>query len=190
MRGSIRKRGESYYIIYRHNGKQVWKKAGESKKEAEQQLVETMSQINKGIYRELKASTFKEFGEAWLRRHKAHLKKSSYLTYKLIVEKHLFPFFGEYELKDIDSELIQEWISQKLEEGLKPSSVHKYFVPLREMLFHAVKWGYLYRNPAEGVSKPKLERKEIDYLTPEEIGKLLEAAQDRLRDYALLLPCA
>lgn len=187
MRGSIRKRGESYYIIYRHSGKQMWKKAGESKKEAERQLTETISKINKGTYKELKAATFKEFGKAWLRRHKAHLKESSYLTYQMIVEKHLFPFFGEYELKDVDSELIQEWISQKLEEGLKPSAVHKYFVPLREMLFHAVKWGYLYRNPAEGVTKPKLEKKEIDYLTPEEIGKLLEAAQDRPRDYTLLL---
>lgn len=47
------------------------------------------------------------------------------------------------------------------------------------MLKHAVKWVYLTRNPAQDIECPRIERKEMDFLTPEEIRLFLNAVDPR-----------
>ncbi len=42
------------------------------------------------------------------------------------------------------------------------------------MFKHAVRWGYLRESPALYVEKPRADRKEMDFLVPEEIRSLLE----------------
>jgi integrase len=39
---------------------------------------------------------------------------------------------------------------------------------------HAVRWGYLRANPAEHVENPRVEREEMDILTPDEIRLFLD----------------
>jgi len=41
------------------------------------------------------------------------------------------------------------------------------------MLNHAIDWGYLRENPANKVRNPRVPRKEMDFLTTEEIGVFL-----------------
>jgi integrase len=62
--------------------------------------------------------------------------------------------------------------------GRSPKTVANALVPLREMLGHAVEWGYLTANPAAGVRRPRTERRhdEMHVLSPDEIGRLLDAA--------------
>jgi len=43
----------------------------------------------------------------------------------------------------------------------------------------AVQWGYISTNPAAYVKKPRVEKAEVEYLEPEEIKRLIEAADER-----------
>jgi integrase len=60
----------------------------------------------------------------------------------------------------------------------QPASVRKMMEVLRAALKQAVANGLLQRNPCDGVTLPKAEQKEIEFLTPEEQDALLKALPD------------
>ena len=78
----------------------------------------------------------------------------------------------------ISPEMVQGYISRKKAEGrLSPKTINNTLVPLKEMFKHAVRWGYLRENLALYVGKPRVERREMDFLTPEEVRLMLEHAR-------------
>jgi integrase len=58
---------------------------------------------------------------------------------------------------------------------------------VKEIFKHAVQWGYLDANPAQYVERPRVEIEEMEILTPPEIRRLLDAAEEPVRT---LLLCA
>ena len=100
----------------------------------------------------------------------ALVKPSTLDHYQRIVRVHLIPYFGGALLKDITPDQVQGFVSEKLAEGkLTPKTINNSLVPLKAMFKHAVRWGYLRESPALYVEKPRVDRKEMDFLTPEEI---------------------
>src|SRR5512133_541250 len=71
--------------------------------------------------------------------------------------------------------------------GNAPGTISNALTPFREMLGHAVEWGYLSANPAVGVKRPRVPRQEMHALAPDEVGRMLEAADEEWRT---LLLCA
>jgi integrase len=71
--------------------------------------------------------------------------------------------------------------------GRSPKTIANALVPLREMLGHAVEWGYIAANPAVAVKRPRPEHREMHFLTAPEVGKLLAAAGE---EWGTLLLCA
>src|SRR5207248_3656399 len=73
--------------------------------------------------------------------------------------------------------------------GHSPKTIANALVPLREMLGHAVEWGYLSTNPAAGVRRPRVESRhdELRFLEADEVRRLLDAAPAEART---LLLCA
>ncbi|MEE8575094.1 MAG: site-specific integrase [Thermodesulfobacteriota bacterium] len=175
MKGSVVKKGRAWYCVYRIGGKQKWKKGGETKRQAEKVLTEIVSDINQGVYKELKEIGFEDFSKFWLDSYaKVKCKASTIRSYEDIINKHLNTYFENIPLINISPATIQKYVSLKLSEGLSPKSVNNHLVPLKEMFKHAVIWGYLKESPALYVEKPRIERKEMDYLTPEELRLFLD----------------
>jgi integrase len=96
----------------------------------------------------------------------------------MIIRVHLIPHFESMHLKDITTAMIQRYIAKKLE-TLSPKSVVNHLVPLKEMLKHATRWGYLKHNPADYAEKPRVEREEMEFLTPEEIRAFLQEVRPK-----------
>ena len=73
--------------------------------------------------------------------------------------------------------------------GHSPKTIGNALVPLREMLGHAVEWGYLSANPAERVRRPPVERNHDDMqvLDAEQVRRLLAKAPAEAKT---LLLCA
>jgi len=69
---------------------------------------------------------------------------------------------------------VQRFVTQKRTEGLAPQTIKNVLIPLKEMLKHAVRWGYLRESPALYVELPRIPHKEMDFLTPEEIRRFLD----------------
>jgi integrase len=65
------------------------------------------------------------------------------------------------------------YLASKLAGGAKRKSVKNHLVILKEMLKYAVEWYYLVTNPAAGIKAPRVEREEVDRLTPAEVRHLL-----------------
>ncbi len=167
-----------YYAVYiTPTGKKQWEAAGKLRKSAEALLKRREQEIAQGTYGKLRDISFDDFSKKWLSDYASmKVKPSTYDDYSGIVRKHLRPFFGKSLLNNITTGEIQGFVSHKLKEGLSPRTVNKTIMVLKMMFKHAEVWGYTKDNPARFVERPRVERKEMDYLTPEEIRKFLDAA--------------
>ncbi len=182
MRGSIQKKGTTYYVVLPIGPKRKWLKVGPNKKEAERVLVQEIARLHNGPYRELKKITFAEFAKKWMSDYaRSAVKASTYESYDSVLRMHLLPFFGTMELAKITLEAVQGYVATKQQEGrVQPKTINNTLVPLKEMFTHAVRWGYLHENPAHYVEKPRVLHREMDFLTKEEIHRFLSAVpQDR-----------
>jgi integrase len=72
--------------------------------------------------------------------------------------------------------LVQEYVTEKSTSWLSPRTVNKTITVLKLIFKHAVVWGFLKENPARFVERPREKRREMDYLTPDEVRRLLEAS--------------
>lgn len=173
----IYKIGDVYYITIYPKGGQKWVRVGTSIKRARKLKAEMRTDIYRGEYQELKRIRFDEFASKWLENKRAsrRVKSSTLESYELIVRKHLEPYFKDTKLTHIEEDRVQGYVSAKMEEGkLSPKTINNTLVVLKEMFKHAKRWGYLAKNPAEDVEKPRVEHKEMDFLTPDEIRKFLK----------------
>lgn len=172
-RGMIRKRGLVWYIAYPYHGKKKWEAVGPKKKEAERLLAARLEGIRTGTFRELRAITFGQMADKWLER-KVGIKASTADAYQSIIRVHLKPRFGRKPLATITTDEIQGFISGLARKGLSDKSVVNVLVVLSRMLRDAVRWGHLNHNPAHEVEKPRIQRKEIRLLDPDQVRQLLD----------------
>jgi integrase len=106
--------------------------------------------------------------------------------YDGLFRKHLLPILGDRPLPSIGVEDVQELKSTKLAEGLSPQTVKHLLRLLRQMLNHAVDWGYLRRNPATKVKDPSVPIKEMDCFSPEEVRLFLEHVPAKWKAFFLM----
>ena len=184
-KGSVVKRAGCWYAVYRINGRQRWEAAGPSKKRAERLLVRRVTEVYDEAVAELKKATFADFAEMWLQDYaKMSVKQSTYISYETITRRHLLPNLGKLWLHQISGSDIQRLLARKIRlDGLSPKSVVNILIPLKEMLQHAIEWGYLRSNPAAFVKRPHVEIEEMDFLSPDEICLLLEHVNSRYQAF-------
>lgn len=187
MRGAIVKRTSkdgkrtSYVIVYRRpDGRQKWETVGPNKKAAERALAERLAAVNGGRYTELKHATFAQFSKKWLAEYaEPRLKESTLESYRRHLRLDLAPALGRYPLTRITTGRIEELVNELLARGLAPKSVNNALVPLKLMLKHAVRWGYLSVNPAEPVQRVPVPHREMRALSADEVKHLLDAADEK-----------
>ena len=201
MRGSIQKRQikskkngkpiEQYYIVYDiglqwddekgcQKRRQKWEKvqSPNTRKHAEKLLAERLSQIHKGEFIEPKKITFREFTAKWLPT-KSELRPSTMTLYDGFLRNHSVPNFGESEISKIRVEDVSTFKAAKLGEGLAPQTVLEMMGLLKQILQCGVDWEYIRSNPATKVSNPKILRREMDCLSPEEVRVFLAHAPQK-----------
>jgi integrase len=129
MRGSIQKKGTTYYVVLPIGSKRKWLKVGPNKKEAERVLIQEVARLHGGPYRELKKITFAEFARKWMSDYTiGAVKASTYESYDSVLRIHLLPFFGPLELAKITLDDVQRYVATKQREGLvKPKTINSTF---------------------------------------------------------------
>ena len=99
--------------------------------------------------------------------------------YAGLFRNHLIPALGGSSLSAISVEDIQALKAAKLRAGLSPQTVKHILRLLRQMLAHAVDWGYLRSSPAKKVTFPRIPRAEMDFLTPDEVQVFISRVPTR-----------
>jgi integrase len=96
--------------------------------------------------------------------------------YRSVVKNHLLPAFGEVCLRDIGPLAVQRYISGLATSTLSLESKDKIRDTLSSILGSAVQYGYLVKNPVEGVRLPpdKKGKRIKPYVTPQQFQALIE----------------
>ena len=132
---------------------------------------------------ELARVTVQVWADKWLV-GKVDLKPSTWARYDGIIRQHVGPKWGGVELAKVSHSDVQAWVAEMSAAGLSPASVRKTYRVLSMVLASAVKDGRLNRNPADGVSLPRVTKAERRYLTHEEVAALADACAASQSHYA------
>ena len=132
--------------------------------------------------------TFDEWAATW-RETTSHLRPSTLAGYTSALEHHLAPRLGSTPLAKIDHPTVVAILSDLTENGAAPGSVAQVRHVLRSILGLAVKSGAIRHNPVQGARIPRATRKEMHFLTPEQVADLAAevASGGRYPTYGLLV---
>ncbi|NLK53066.1 MAG: site-specific integrase [Syntrophomonadaceae bacterium] len=164
------------------------------KVEAEKLCADIIYKLEHGTYIKPDKTTLAEYLRKWLKTYAANKAPSTYNGYKRIVEAHIIPQLGRVQLSKLQPMQIQEYYTNRLREGrrdgkggLSAASVQRHHALLRQALHHAVKWGFLSRNPADLTEPPTPEQPEIFPLEPDQLDEVLELAQGKRDEYLYIV---
>ena len=110
-----------------------------------------------------------------------HTRASTRARDRSVLDSLVMPTFGGFELRRLTPADIEAWVSELVGAGYAATTVHKAHALLRMILTAAVESDLLARSPVRGVKLPRIERREMRFLTPAELSGLLEAVPDRYR---------
>ncbi|WP_243123826.1 tyrosine-type recombinase/integrase [Thermaerobacter sp. FW80] len=146
--------------------------------EAKKALQELLADLRAGRLAAGASVTTGDYLATWLDSVKHGLRPRTLESYSYIVRHHLSPEIGRIKLERLTPAHVQDLLDRKLAAGLSPRTVRYIFTVLNAALGRAVKFGILTRNPCDVVEAPKVERKEMQALTPAQAARFLAAARE------------
>lgn len=147
-------RWEARYIVsYKENGKAQYKSLyARTYSEVKSKLIKAQTK-NRFALTEGKAKDTEKYEywlDEWLRVKKMSVKESTYIRYKNSIENHIKPELGKYPINKISTPLIEEFISNKLQNGkvdgsggLSPKTVSDILVVTKETFKYAQSFGVI-----------------------------------------------
>lgn len=192
--GQIIKRGENWQVrIYTGTGPDgrrsyLNKTIKGSKKDAQRYLSETLSAISRGTYVQPSRLTLSDYLDKWLSASKARVRPATLTSYTFLAENYIKPHIGSMRISDVRSLNVQT-LYAKLQDELKlgPRSVRYTHSVLSGALKQAVKWNMLAVNPANGVTLPRQERRDMQAFNREQAQAFLAACERDTCGVALAL---
>ena len=187
--GSVRKlRSGKWQAAYWHAGRRhVAPITFKFKADASAYLAKVESELRQGAWIDpMGARTlFRDWAEEWSGTI-VDLRPSSRVRDIGYLNRYLLPRFGDLELGDIDHMLVRAWVAELDALGLAPSTTTKAVQLMRKIMRLAVQAGLLTASPCEGVRSPRIERKEMRFLTASEVDSLAQAMDSRYQATVLL----
>ena len=183
-------------------GKQIQKSiTGKTQKEVREKMQEVTVALNNGDYFEPSKMTLAQWLEIWTTEYMGDKKYLTVKHYKAQVEAHIKPALGALKLSQITPHVIQKFYNDLLKSGrsipkrdkdgkiikkndetvfesvpLSAKSVRNVHGILTKCLSTAVSVGYIRDNPADRVTLPRVDKKEIHPLTDEQVKNFLQVS--------------
>jgi integrase len=182
------KRGNAEGTIYQRNSDGRWAAAlttaeggrrhfyGKTRREVAGKLRTAQQAVVEGRPIPSERLTVGQYLDRWLAGARATIRPNTHAGYERVVRLHLKPHLGSLALARLSAPDIAACYDQLLESGLSPRSVQLAHAVLHRALRQGERWGLVARNVADLVDAPRVERREVDMLNPDEIRRLLAAA--------------
>lgn len=193
QRGTLVERGDRWYGRWREDvlvdgrlkrvGKNEvlgTKKDYPTRRLALRALEQRLSTVNSPMYRARPTAKFADFSDRWDAMVLSQHKPSTQTAIRSYVRRYLKPAFGEWQLKDISTPLIQVFIS---ESKLSPKTIRNLIATLRMMWNSAKAWGYVAHDPFQGIVLPRRQRPEIRTFSLDELKQILSNAEEPQRTF-------
>jgi integrase len=127
---------------------------------------------------------FSGFADLWMKNYvKPNNKPSEVQNKKSIIKNHLYPFFGDQDIKAITTEQIEQFVGKKVAAKYSKKSVNLYLTVLRTMLTKAVDWDYLDKSPMNRIKLLRVDPRDPDFYTEEEMQALLKGIKDEFPEH-------
>lgn len=184
-------------------GKQIQRSiTGTTQKEVAQKLKEATLDIDHGVYLAPNKLTVGEWMDIWTSDYMGDKKYLTIRNYKAAVENHIKPSLGAVKLMQLTPPMIQRFYNDLLDHGrtvpirdkrgnivkkngapvyanapMGAKSVRNIHGVLTKALTVAVNVGYLRVNPCDRVTLPRVEKKELQPLTDEQVKAFLRETE-------------
>lgn len=145
-----------------------------------------LREIGAGVTRDASRLTLGDFLALWLKDSVRPSTRSATLAHhERMSRNHIAPRLGSLKLRELTGAHIAALYGDKLEAGYSTGTRRHIRTTLNKALKQAVSWGYLVRNPAEGVPVPKAPERDEDEPDPDmrtlssaEAGAFLRASRE------------
>jgi integrase len=150
---------------------------GWSKKQAKAAMQEIVVDVRRGDRVEPSKLTVSAFVEGWFDSYAVTrgLKRTTRLSYRLLLGKHVLPEFGHKRLSAVDAATIEQWTAKQLRQGSSPRAVNSRLQVLGLVLSEAVRLDYIQSNPAAKVKRIRERRADVPVMTTQEYQRVLDA---------------
>lgn len=204
---------EARYVVGKDpgSGRQIRKSVyAKSQAEVRKKLAQAIAAIDNGDYFEPSKMTVGQWLDIWTSDYMGDKKYLTVKHYKAQVETHIRPALGAVKLSQLAPHVIQQFYNELLTSGqtvpkrgedgkvikkdgktvteqvpMSAKSVRNVHGVLTKALSVAVSIGYIKVNPADRVTLPRVERKEIHPLTDEQVKDFLQVSMGD--EYEILL---
>ena len=178
-----RKRKKTEKVYYTACFKDQWGKwheesAGPLKRDAEALLKRRVEEVCSGTYGipPEEDPLFGDYSQLFLEEKTGEIEESTHRDYRSVINKHLNPYFKDYRLSTISPKSIRAFLRQLDKTPIENPTRRKIYRVLKVILRHALASELIKQDPTIGIKGHKVEIREMDFLDPIEIGRLLEAA--------------
>lgn len=161
---------------------------GKTKKEVAAKLMKLQSEKLDGGLLDAPRMTAAAWLDRWLDAFAAQSVRASTLaSYRQIVRLHISPEIGGIQVGKLHAVQIQGLYAKMQQAGKSPRLIQMVHAVLHRAMGRAVKLGLVRVNPCHAVERPRVPKHEITAVDPDQIAKLLRAAEgDRLEALYIL----
>lgn len=200
MRGHIRRKGTSWQACVKTTDPNTGRSrqltaTRPTKHEAEAALVRLLAQAGRSDAATATA-TVAELVAAWADVHATRWSPANRRNTRTFAERYILPRFGRVLVRKVRTADLDIWYAELARSGangggpLAATSVARIHSVMRSALNQAVKWEWIYDNPASRVTLPRGERHEITPPAPRDVVRLVETAMAADPDFGTWLHVA
>jgi|SRR5579872_1027435 len=190
---AAKRRGNGEGTIYRRQSLGTWCAVltvdgrrqyiyGKSRQEAARKLSAAIEARERGLLITAPQQPLGRYLDQWLQESvKPRVRPWTYKGYEVLIRRHIKPVMGRVPLQKLTPLHVQRLLNRMVSGGASPKTASYALGTLRTALNEAMRWGLVSRNVAALVPRPRVDRFEIQPLSPAEARHFLEvAAGDRL----------
>jgi integrase len=150
---------------------------GATKREVQEKIDRLKVDAAAGVAAEPNRMTVKDLLDQWLELEvKPNRAPATHKSYSDTARLHINPHIGGVRLQDLDSVRVAGLYSTLEKNGVPGRTRELVHSVLRRVLKRAVAWKLKGFNPAAEVERPKVVRRDIPAISPEQANALLDAA--------------
>ncbi len=184
-----KKRGNNEGSIYKRNNG-TWRAmvtvqgrrltyTAKTKGEGQNWVRGMLDEIDNGLTYDNTQVSVEMFMEDWLISIEPSLRYNTFKQYSQVTRQHILPVLGNFQLRDLKPEHIQQLYNQMVKNEYGLRTVQVVHSVIHRALVHAVKLGSIPRNPDDATTPPKPKTVEMQFLDENQVQQLLITAKAR-----------
>ena len=151
---------------------------GKTKREVQDRLTAYHAQMMTGTFVQPSRMTVAVHLEKWLADAvQSSVRPTTFRSYSGIVRNHIVPRIGGCNLTEVTPLRVQTFYADLERSGVSPRSRQLVHAVLHCSFINAVKLGLLLKNPCASVSKPRVPKKTMRVLSPDQVRTLINASR-------------